>query len=442
MGRLFGTDGIRGVANETLTPELAFEVARAAARILAPSGGAFLVGRDTRLSGPMLEGAVVAGLCSAGVAVVRGGILPTAAVAYLTAALGYKAGVVISASHNPIEDNGIKFFDGTGVKLADELEDRIEQALGEAGPRPTGTQVGGVKDLVDAEERYLHHLVACARPVSGLRVVVDCAFGAAYRLAPLLWDLLGAQVVALHDEPDGTRINVGCGSTHPEVLQAAVRAYGADIGFAHDGDADRVIAVDERGEVVDGDLILVACARYLARKGELDPRVVVATVMTNLGVERALLREGIRLVRSPVGDRYVLERMQEVGAVLGGEQSGHIVFRKLATTGDGLLTAIQLVNAMGASGLRLSELVSDVERLPQVLLNVRVADRHAVLADERVERAIARAAEAVKGVGRILVRPSGTEPLIRIMVEHEDAPRAQQLARELADLIRSRAGTG
>ncbi len=442
MGRLFGTDGIRGVANETLTPELAFEVARAAARVLAPDGGAFLVGRDTRLSGPMLEGAVVAGLCSAGVAVVRGGILPTAAVAYLTAALGYTAGVVISASHNPIEDNGIKFFDGTGVKLADELEERIEQALGEAGPRPTGTRVGGAKDLVDAEERYLRHLVACARPVSGLRVVVDCAFGAAYRLAPLLWDLLGAQVVALHDEPDGARINVGCGSTHPEVLQAAVRAYGADIGFAHDGDADRVIAVDERGELVDGDLILVACARYLAQRGELDPRVVVATVMTNLGVERALLREGIRLVRSPVGDRYVLERMREVGAVLGGEQSGHIIFRKLATTGDGLLTAIQLVNAMGAAGLRLSELVSDVERLPQVLLNVRVADRHAVLADEKVERAITWAAEAVKGVGRILVRPSGTEPLIRIMVEHEDPERAQQLARELADLIRSRADTG
>jgi len=440
MARLFGTDGIRGVANATLPPELAFQVARAAAQVLAPGGGVFFVGRDTRLSGPMLEGALIAGLCSAGVSVVRGGILPTAAVAYLTRNLGCDAGVVISASHNPIEDNGIKFFDRTGYKLSDEVEAWIEQALSAAGPRPTGTRVGGVRDLVDGEERYLRYLVARARPVRGLRVVVDCAFGAAYRLAPRLWELLGAEVVALHEEPDGTRINVRCGSTHPEPLQAAVRTHGADLGFAHDGDADRVIAVDGRGAVVDGDLILVACARHLLRRGELEPRVVVVTVMTNLGVERALEREGIRVVRAPVGDRYVLEHMLKTGAVLGGEQSGHIVFSHLATTGDGLLTAVQLVNAMVEADKSLHELVSDIERLPQVLHNVRVRDPRAALEDEVVQGAVVRAADALGRAGRLLVRPSGTESVVRVMVEHEDAGTAEALARELADLIRSRAG--
>ncbi|MCS7172511.1 MAG: phosphoglucosamine mutase [Armatimonadetes bacterium] len=440
MARLFGTDGIRGVANDTLPPELAFQVARAAARILAPNGGVFLLGRDTRLSGPMLEGAVVAGLCSAGVSVMRGGVLPTAAVAYLTRALGCDAGVVLSASHNPIEDNGIKFFDRTGYKLPDEVEDEIERALPEAGPRPTGTRIGRVQELVDAEERYLRYLVAHALPARGLRVVVDCAFGAAYRLAPRLWELLGAEVVALHEEPDGARINVGCGSTHPEILSSAVRSHGAEVGFAHDGDADRVIAVDGRGEVVDGDLILVACARYLLRRQELEPRVVVVTVMTNLGVERALEREGVRVVRAPVGDRYVLEHMLKTGAVLGGEQSGHIIFRRLATTGDGLLTSVQLVNAMVDADKPLQELVSDVERLPQVLRNVRVEDPRAALRDEAVQAAITHAAKALGRAGRLLVRPSGTEPVVRIMVEHEDAQAAEEVAQELEDLIRSRTG--
>lgn len=438
MGRLFGTDGIRGVANETLTPELALEVGRTAARILTPGGGTFVIGRDTRLSGPMLEGALVAGLCASGARVVRGGILPTAAIAYLVRALGADAGVVLSASHNPIEDNGIKFFDREGFKLPDAMEERIEAALGTDGPRPTGRGVGRVQDLVDAEERYLRHLVAHALPARGLRIVVDCAFGAAYRVAPALWDFLGAEVIALHDEPDGERINVGCGSTHPEVLQEAVRAHRADLGFAHDGDADRMIAVDERGSVVDGDLTMVVCARHLARLGMLDPPVVVATVMTNLGVERALRREGIRMERTPVGDRYVLERMLEIGAVLGGEQSGHVIFRHLATTGDGLLTAVQLLNAVLRSGRRLSDLVADVERYPQVLLNVRVPDPRALLQDHAVRAAVNAAARRLGSEGRILVRPSGTEPLVRVMVEHEDGALAQEVAQEIADLVRSR----
>lgn len=438
MGRLFGTDGIRGVANETLTPELALEVGRAAARTLTPGGGTFVIGRDTRLSGPMLEGALVAGLCASGAQVVRGGILPTAAVAYLVRALGADAGVVLSASHNPIEDNGIKFFDREGFKLPDAVEERIEGALGAEGPRPTGRAVGRVQELVDAEERYLRHLVAHALPARGLRIVVDCAFGAAYRVAPALWDLLGADVIALHDEPDGERINVECGSTHPEVLQEAVRAHRADLGVAHDGDADRVIAVDERGSVVDGDLMLVVCARHLARLGILDPPVVVATLMTNLGVERALQRDGIRVERAPVGDRYVLERMLQIGAVLGGEQSGHVIFRHLATTGDGLLTAIQLLNAMLRSGRRLSDLVADVARYPQVLLNVRVPNPRAAVEDDAVRDAVRAASQRLGSEGRILVRPSGTEPVVRVMVEHEDGALAQEISHQIADLIRHR----
>jgi phosphoglucosamine mutase len=422
------------VANDTLTPELALALGRAAARVLGP--GPFLLARDTRVSGPMLEAALVAGLCSAGARAVRGGVLPTPAVACLVREAEFRAGVVVSASHNPIEDNGIKFFGPDGRKLPDEVEARIEAALAAGGPRPVGVEVGTAEDWVDAEDRYLQYLLRHAPAAGGLRVVVDCAFGAAYRVAPRLWEALGAQVVALHAEPDGSRINVGCGSTDPAALQRAVREHGAHVGFAHDGDADRVVAVDETGAVVDGDLILTACARHLKARGQLDPPVVVVTVMTNLGVERTLQQEGIRVERAPVGDRYVLERMEELGAVLGGEQSGHVIFRRLATTGDGLLTALQLVRVMQESGRTLSDLVAGVPRYPQVLLNVPVASGDRVLQHPVVRERIEQARRALGKSGRVLVRASGTEPVVRVMVEHEDSQRAQRTAEDLAAVVR------
>lgn len=436
LGRLFGTDGIRGVANDTLKPELALAVGRAAAFVLGP--GTYLVGRDTRISGPMLEGALVAGLCSAGARALRGGILPTPAVAVLVRELGCAAGVVISASHNPVEDNGIKFFGGDGRKLAEELEGRIEASLGrEAGSRPVGLHVGTADDLLDAQERYLRFLLRHAPPARGLKVVVDCAFGASFRLAPRLWEATGAQVVALHADPDGARINVHCGSTHPEVLQRAVREQRAHVGFAHDGDADRVIAVDETGRVVDGDLILSACARHLHSKGELDPAVVVVTVMTNLGVERALQASGIRVVRAPVGDRFVLERMEQLGAALGGEQSGHVIFRRVSTTGDGLLTALQVVRVMQETGKLLSELVGDISRFPQILVNVPANPPSRVLQDPGVRQRVRDARRELGSKGRVVVRASGTEPVVRVMVEHEDAELARKTAEELAAFLRT-----
>lgn len=429
------------MANDTLTPELALAVGRAAACVLGP--GAYVLGRDTRISGPMLEAALTAGLCSGGARVLRAGILPTPAVAVLVRELGCAAGVVVSASHNPVEDNGIKFFGSDGRKLLDELEARIESLLGEEGaPRPVGLGVGTAHDLPDAEDRYLRFLLRHGPPARGLKVVVDCAFGAAYRVAPRLWEAAGAEVVALHAEPDGSRINVRCGSTHPEALQRAVREHRAHVGFAHDGDADRVVAVDERGRVVDGDLILTACARHLLQKGELDPPVVVATVMTNLGVERALQSSGIRVERAPVGDRYVLERMEELGAVLGGEQSGHVIFRRLSTTGDGLLTAVQLVRVMQETGRPLADLVADVVRLPQVLVNVPVGSKDRVLEDPRVRRRVEESRAALGARGRVLVRASGTEPVVRVMVEHEDAEVARKTAEGLAAFLRSWDGAG
>lgn len=441
MDRLFGTDGIRGVANDTLMPELALAVGRAAVLALGP--GTYLVARDTRVSGPMLEGALVAGLCSGGARALRAGILPTPAVAVLVQEMGCAAGVVISASHNPVEDNGIKFFGGDGRKLSEELEASIEAFLGREGaPRPVGVRVGTASDLPDAEDRYLGFLLRHAPSARGLKVVVDCAFGASFRLAPRLWEATGAQVVALHAEPDGSRINVHCGSTHPQVLQRAVREHRAHVGFAHDGDADRVIAVDEAGRVVDGDLILTACARHLHSAGELDPPVVVVTVMTNLGVERALQASGIQVVRAPVGDRFVLERMEQLGAALGGEQSGHVIFRRLSTTGDGLLTALQVVRVMQETGKLLSELVGDISRFPQILVNVPANPPSRVLQDPGVRRRVQDARTELGSKGRVVVRASGTEPVVRVMVEHEDAELARKTAEELAAFLRTRDGPG
>ncbi len=438
--RLFGTDGIRGVANRDLTPDLVLQVGRALVAVLGPEG-VYLIGRDTRLSGPMLEAAIAAGICAGGGHVERAGVLPTPAVAFLTRRLSRPGGIVLSASHNPIEDNGVKLFGPDGFKFPDSVEDRVEFALGATGPRPLGAAVGWIRDLPQAEDLYLEFLLGLAlRPPPRLRVVVDCAFGAAYRIAPRLWQALGAEVVALHAEADGARINVGCGSTHPIDLQEAVLSAGAQVGFAHDGDADRVIAVDERGEIVDGDVIMAICARYLAARGALPGGVVVATVMSNMGLERLLADEGIRLERTRVGDRYVLERMQQIGAVLGGEQSGHIIFLDKATTGDGLITALHLAHIMRETGEPLSRLGAGLRRFPQVLRNVPVADREAWEEDAEVRAAIVAAEARLRRRGRILVRASGTESLVRVMVEAEEAEEADGVARSVAEVIARRHG--
>ncbi len=438
MGQLFGTDGVRGVANVDLTPELVFRIGRAAVHVLATHGSTrFLLGRDTRLSGPMLEAALTAAVCSAGGTVLSGGILPTPAVAYLTRHLAASAGVVISASHNPIEDNGIKFFAKDGYKLPDAVEDAIEAVLDRHDlPRAVGLQVGRAEDLPDAADIYVDRVASLAvGSLAGMRVVVDCAYGAACRTASMLWEQLGATFIAVNDEPDGARINVRCGSTNPEVIRQAVLQHGADVGFAHDGDADRVVAVDETGRIIDGDAIMGVCAMHLRAHGKLARSTVVATVMSNLGLEVALRSAGIALERTRVGDRYVLERMRELGATLGGEQSGHVIFLDQATTGDGALTAVQVVNVMLETGKRLSELAAPIERFPQILLNVTVADRGTLAGHPAIGAAVAEAERTLGLRGRVLVRPSGTEPLVRVMVEAQDQSEAESLAGHLADLI-------
>jgi phosphoglucosamine mutase len=444
VGRLFGTDGIRGIANADLSTELVDRVGRAAVRVLVRSGrGRFAVGRDPRISGDLLEAALAAGICSAGADVLRLGVLPTPGVAYLARTLSVNAGIVISASHNPVEDNGVKFFAETGFKLPDAVEDAIEAALDGAPefPRPTGTAVGRAHDVADATERYLAFVVKMARGrLDGWRVVVDCANGATSRIAPALWERLGATVIPLNATPDGTNINAGSGSTHPEVIQAAVVAHGADLGFAHDGDGDRVIAADRHGHLVDGDTIMGITALHRHARGELPGPLVVATVMSNLGFEQVLRGAGIRLERVRVGDRYVLERMLEAGAHVGGEQSGHVLFLDRATTGDGLVTAIELVNVIVESGQSLEHLRAPFIRYPQVLLNVRVADPGRWADDPEIAKAVAMAERRLRGRGRVLIRASGTEPLVRVMTECEDAETAETTARELSALIGRRLG--
>jgi phosphoglucosamine mutase len=445
MGRLFGTDGIRGVANAGLDPELAFRIGRAAGAVLRGAVGSeprVFIGRDTRVSGPMLEAALAAGLCSTGVSVDLGGVLPSPAVAHLTRLRGAASGVVISASHNPVEDNGIKFFGADGFKLPDAREDAIEALLDRADlPRPSGIDVGTIHSVSDGVDRYLEHLRAMAvGRLDGIRIVVDCAYGAASTVAPGLWETLGATTLLLHAESDGTRINVNCGSTHLDQVRASVRAHGADLGVAYDGDADRMLAVDERGEVVDGDAIIGICALDRHQRGELPGATVVATVMSNAGLERALGEVGIRLDRTKVGDRYVLERMLAVGAVMGGEQSGHVIFLDRSTTGDGLVTGIELTNVMVRTGRRLSELRAFVPRFPQVLRNVRVDDRENATASVEVRGAVEAAEARLAGRGRILVRASGTEPLMRVMVEAEAQDEAEAVAAEIATVIAERYG--
>ena len=449
MGRLFGTDGVRGLANRDVTAELALDLSVAAAHVLGDRG-AFaghrpraVVGRDGRASGEFLQAAVVAGLASAGVDVTLVGVLPTPAVAYLTDVLDADLGVMLSASHNPMPDNGIKFFSRGGHKLDDAIEDDIERRLHEPWDRPTGADVGRVTVDRDSVELYQRHLLeSLPHSLDDLTVVVDCANGAASSLAAQLYGRAGARVITIHAEPDGLNINDGCGSTHLENLMAAVRAHGADAGIAHDGDADRCLAVDADGNVVDGDHILAIIAMAMSRRGELVGNTVVATVMANLGFMIAMRNAGIAVIETGVGDRYVLEAMRADGYVLGGEQSGHVVLSDFATTGDGMLTALHLLAEVAASGKTLAALAASVTKLPQVLINVRGVDLLALNGSREVRAAVAQAEAELGADGRVLLRPSGTEPVIRVMVEAPTQERAQRIGEELAAVVSSALAVG
>jgi phosphoglucosamine mutase len=438
VARLFGTDGVRGVANRDLTPELAFAIGRAAVAALGGDGRPRLViGRDTRASGLMLESAMAAGACSAGGDVIRVGMVPTPAVAFMTPDLEARIGAVISASHNPAADNGIKLFSGDGFKLPDEVEDEIERLVREGdGPRPEGGAVGRIVDAVEEPDRYLDHLVAAAEaPLDGMRIVVDGANGAAFRLGPEALRRLGARVEAINADPDGTNINAACGAAHPEVVAAAVSELGADGGVSFDGDADRALFADADGVVIDGDQVLTACALSMKEQGALAKDTVVVTVMSNLGLHLALDAAGITVLEAQVGDRYVLEEMRRSGASLGGEQSGHVIFLDRATTGDGLLTAVRFLSLAARRGVSVGELASAMRRFPQVLENVAVTDPAGAASSAPVEAAI-RAAEAALGTrGRVLVRPSGTEPVVRVMVEAETEDEARSHAGTIAAAV-------
>ena len=448
MGRYFGTDGVRGLANGDLTPELALSLSGAAARVLIGHDPTHrplaVVGRDPRASGEMLEAAVVAGLASAGADVVRLGVLPTPAVAFLTADFGADLGVVLSASHNPMPDNGVKLFARGGHKLPDDIEAEIEaqmDAAAASGPprtRPTGAAIGRVRDAPDAGERYIAHLLAAVPTrLDGLHVVVDCSHGAASAVAPEVYRRAGARVTAIAADPDGININEGVGSTHIEGLAKRVVAEGADLGIAHDGDADRCLAVDASGEIVDGDQILALSALALHGAGRLRSDTVVVTVMSNLGFHHAMRDAGVRVVTTAVGDRYVLEELRAQQLSLGGEQSGHVIFTDAATTGDGLLTALQIMACVVTSGRTLAELASVVLRLPQVLLNVAVSDRAKACTSPAVLEAVAAAEAELGDDGRILLRPSGTEQLVRVMVEALTQERADEIAQRVAALVAS-----
>jgi phosphoglucosamine mutase len=446
--RLFGTDGVRGVANKELTAELVLDLAVAAAHVLGDLG-AFeghrplaVVGRDPRASGEFLEAAVVAGLASAGVDVLRLGVLPTPAVAYLTAELAADLGVMLSASHNPMPDNGIKFFARGGLKLADELEDAIEARLLEEWQRPVGADVGRVHEVGDATQRYVDHVVATLPyPLDGLTVVVDCANGAAYVAAPEALRRAGATVIAIGCSPDGLNINDGCGSTHLDLLAATVLAHGADAGVAHDGDADRCLAIAADGSVIDGDQIMAILAVAMNEAGRLKHGTVVATVMSNLGFKLGMDIAGIAVVETAVGDRYVLEAMNAGGYTLGGEQSGHVIFPEHANTGDGIITALQVLGRVAQTGRPLLELAAGaMRRLPQVLVNVDGVDRSRADTDVVLLDAVARAQEGLGTAGRVLLRPSGTEPFVRVMVEATTRDEAEAVAAELAGVVRERLG--
>ncbi len=446
MSQLFGTDGVRGVANqEPMTPETVMKLGRAVAHHFAGIGGrrTMVIGKDTRLTGYMLENALTAGITSVGVDVLLLGPLPTPGIAFITRSLRADAGVVISASHNSYEDNGIKFFSGDGLKLPDAVEAEIEHAIFSGAIdriRPPAREIGKAHRVVDAAGRYIEFAKNCfpkRLTLRGLKILVDCAHGATYRISPTVLRELGADVIALNVAPDGLNINDGCGSLHPEDLQRAVVAEGAHVGFAHDGDGDRVIAVDEHGALVDGDQILAVCGIDLAAQERLPKRTVVATVMSNLGLEVCFREAGIRLVRTAVGDRYVLEAMLKNDYGLGGEQSGHIIFADHNTTGDGIVTALQLLATMVRSGKALSELAACMRHYPQVLQNVRLARRADLATLAEVQAAIRDAEAELGDSGRVLVRFSGTEPLVRVMIEGPDEGRIRRLAEQISSAVRT-----
>jgi phosphoglucosamine mutase len=446
MGRLFGTDGVRGIANDKLSCELAFKLGQAGAYALTSSvhKARILIGRDTRISGDMLESALVAGICSVGAEAVVAGVIPTSGVAFLTRDYGADAGVVISASHNAAEYNGIKFFSADGMKLPDEIEDRIESIILDGSETielktgmDLGRRVGALNALVEYKEFLLSTTDTSLR---GLKIVLDCAHGAASVVGPRAFQELGATVVPYYNTPDGTNINDNCGSTHPEKLTQLVTELGADMGLAFDGDADRLIAVDEHGVIVDGDQIMAICAIDLKKRGLLKQDTLVCTVMSNLGLDIAMEQQGIHTVKTKVGDRYVLEEMLKSGYNFGGEQSGHIIFLDQSPTGDGILTGIQLASVVMRSGRPLSRLAGKVSILPQVLVNARVKDEYkdSILEDEQVKARIQALEARFNGKGRVLIRPSGTEPLVRVMIEGQNKQEIERQAVEMARLIESR----
>ena len=442
MSRLFGTDGVRGLANKDITSESALKLAQAAAIVLGEQARArgqkpiAVIGRDPRISGEFLAAAISAGLASSGVDVFDAGVIPTPATSFLTADLDADFGVMISASHNPAPDNGIKFFSRGGHKLDDAVEDAIEKALSAKPLTPIGAEIGHVKEFADAKSRYLVHLQGTLpNSLKGIKVVVDCANGAASDIAPKAFRDAGAEVVVIGNEPDGYNINLGCGSTHLSALQAAVVEHGADVGIAHDGDADRTLAVDATGAIVDGDQIMAILAVAAKARGDLSRNTLVATVMSNLGLKIAMKQAGIEMIETKVGDRYVLEVIREGGYTLGGEQSGHLIFARHATTGDGILTGLQLLAQMSSTGKSLQELASAMKVYPQVLINVPEVDKSKVDSDPELQKVVQEAKSELGETGRVLLRASGTEPLVRVMVEAQDAGTAQSWAERIARVV-------
>ena len=449
MARLFGTDGVRGEANVTLLPEMAYRLGRAATIYFGKESDEqplIIIGRDTRISGEMFESALTAGICSAGGRAMLAGIIPTPAIAYLARKHKAKAGIVISASHNPFHDNGIKFFGGDGYKLPDAVEDELEAIVHQLEtddnyPRPTAEHIGHIEYRTDLLHQYMEFVLStCKERFDGVKVVLDCANGAAYEAMPKILRRLGANVKVIHALPNGTNINDGCGSTHLESLQKAVLENGADFGIAHDGDADRCLCVDEKGQVIDGDHILVMCAMDMMKEGKLPYNTVVTTVMANIGFHQAIKKAGGRAEITKVGDRYVLENMLKNGYKIGGEQSGHIIFTDFSTTGDGLITALQVLSSLKRSGRKASDLTALMTTYPQLLVNVKVATKEGWETNEAIKEAIAEGDKELGENGRILVRPSGTEPLIRVMAEGPDQAQLDRICHAIADVVKKEQG--
>ena len=449
MARLFGTDGVRGEANVTLLPEMAYRLGRAATIYFGKESEEqplIIIGRDTRISGEMFESALTAGICSAGGRAMLAGIIPTPAIAYLARKHKAKAGIVISASHNPFHDNGIKFFGGDGYKLPDSVEDELEAIVHQLEtddnyPRPTAEHIGHIEYRTDLLNQYMEFVIStCKERFEGVKVVLDCANGAAYEAMPKILRHLGATVKVIHALPNGTNINDGCGSTHLESLQKAVLENGADFGIAHDGDADRCLCVDEKVQIIDGDHILVMCAMDMMKDGKLPYNTVVTTVMANIGFHQAIKKAGGRAEITKVGDRYVLENMLKNGYKIGGEQSGHIIFTDFSTTGDGLITALQVLSSLKHSGRKASDLTALMTTYPQLLVNVKVATKEGWETNEAIKKAIAAGDEELGDNGRILVRPSGTEPLIRVMAEGPDQEQLDRICHAIADVVKKEQG--